>query len=318
MIVPDISGISEGIKQTVEAAIQQAANSETVQSRGKVAISLSESDDITDYGLTSLHVQDAFVELVRYLLACDYDILYGGDLRVGGYTRLLSELARLYSKDGGDDRFRIANYFSWPVHLKLSRADDVKFLANQIEVKKMPAAHQVTDQLLYVDPDTLPNRMLWAHSLTLSRMEINTNANAVVFIGGSLTNFKGRLPGVLEEYLLARKKSKPTFLCGAFGGMTRCIINILTNTPKESILEQKILSNHEQSEFYTYWNTEYPERFDYLSIAEEIADLSLEELSAQNGLSLSENLRLFSTPHLPEITYLILKGLSKLDQLGLK
>ena len=79
----------------------------------RLGISISSSPDLARLGLGELHLQDAFVEITRYLLASGGSPAYGGDLRKGGYTDLLLDLLRTYRDEVPevveDSRSAVAN-----------------------------------------------------------------------------------------------------------------------------------------------------------------------------------------------------------------
>jgi len=62
-------------------------------------------------------------------------------------------------------------------------------------------------------------------------------------------------------------------------------------------------------DFYNHWNSTETDKIDYLEMVKEFSNYGIKELSLNNGLSEDENMRLFNTPRVPEMIYLILKGL---------
>jgi hypothetical protein len=71
-----------------------------------VAISISESADMSALGLSQEHLLDAMAEIARHLLALGARLVYGGDLRAQGFTELLFELVARHRRDAdeGDHR----------------------------------------------------------------------------------------------------------------------------------------------------------------------------------------------------------------------
>ena len=59
-----------------------------------IALSISNSPDLAVLGLGKEHLDDAMTEIARHLIACGATLAYGGDLREGGFTELLFEIAR--------------------------------------------------------------------------------------------------------------------------------------------------------------------------------------------------------------------------------
>jgi hypothetical protein len=52
-----------------------------------VAVSISESPDLAQLGLSDRHLRDVWAEVARQLLTAGARLLYGGDLRAQGFTR---------------------------------------------------------------------------------------------------------------------------------------------------------------------------------------------------------------------------------------
>src|SRR5258708_11193035 len=90
-------------------------------SKQAVAISISESPDLRVLGLGEEHLIDGMAEVARHLLAMGARLVYGGDLRSGGFTEILFELVARYRRDAdlGDERVGVTNVLPWPVHIGL-------------------------------------------------------------------------------------------------------------------------------------------------------------------------------------------------------
>ena len=55
----------------------------------RIGVSVSNSSNLAELGLIAEHVEDDLVEVTRYLVAAGATVVYGGDLRQGGFTGLL-------------------------------------------------------------------------------------------------------------------------------------------------------------------------------------------------------------------------------------
>lgn len=310
MEAPDISGISDEMKESIKASIEDKLSESQAKPACTVGISISNSPDLDSLGFTNLHIQDAMVEVARYLLVNNCSLIYGGDLRTGGFTYIFSELAKQYSTPQNYDSFRVINYFAWPIHLKLSRSDDSEFKANNIQLIKLTPPPDITvDPSKFILPDEFPNKIIWAKSLSYMRKEIIKNTQARILIGGQVANYMGIMPGLLEEFITSMRAKQPIFLCGAFGGVTKAIIETLLKREPETLTEKYQFQNLSYKELFSYWNKAEDDKIDYTEISQEIKRFGVASLSKSNGLSENENLRLFETPHIPEMNFLILKGL---------
>ena len=310
MNTPDISGVSEGIAQSVKENLEEERAKEESVASCTIGISISESTDTDALGFTNLHVQDAMVEITRYLLVNNCKLIYGGDLRRGGYTFIFSELAKLYSKPENYHSFRIANYFAWPIHLNMLRSDDSEFKANNIQIEKLPLPDGIdVDPAIFIKPDTIPHKIIWAKSLSNMRKIITENSQARVIMGGQIKNYMGKIPGVVEEAILSVRQKKPVYICGAFGGGAKTIVEAICQGKSHSLSDEFQNQDAEYFNFQTEWNKTEVDKISFEQINKEFSDLGIKGLSDANGLSEVDNMRLFGTPHITEMVYLILKGL---------
>jgi hypothetical protein len=55
-------------------------------------------------------------EFARFLLAGGASLSYGGDLRQGGFTRVLFELLAAYRAISGEDSPPVQSWLAWPIH----------------------------------------------------------------------------------------------------------------------------------------------------------------------------------------------------------
>src|SRR3974390_3045194 len=96
-----------------------------------VAVSVSDSPDLAFLGFGEQHLRDATSEVARHLLIAGAHLLYGGDLRPGGFTEVLLELiaryrpevlheAHDYNENGESAGPAVTNYLPWPVHMSLT------------------------------------------------------------------------------------------------------------------------------------------------------------------------------------------------------
>ena len=109
--------------------------------------------------------------------------------------------------------------------------------------------------------------------------------DARIVLGGKLDGYKGAMPSVVEETLLALAAKKPVILVGGFGGCARAIAEALGLADRGAGSRDR-------------WDG----REQVLGRAG--ADLN-------NGLTLEENRQLASTPHVDQATTLVLSGLRR-------
>ena len=188
------------------------------------------------------------------------------------------------------------------------------FKKNGVEIINVPPPQSITvDSTKFYPPNNNDNLFIWSESLTEMRTQMNKECNARIFMGGATTNFKGKYPGLLEEALISLETNTPTYLIGAFGGITKSIITALLNEEVEELTEDwQRKSNAKYSKFIDYYNTKTDvKKIDYDESLKFLNTFTIEKLCKNNGLDEDDNKRLFVSIHFPEIIFLVLKGLKK-------
>lgn len=277
----------------------------------KIGISISSSENIYELGFSDMHRDDAMIEIARYLLVQGSTLVYGGDLRKGGYTLLLSELSYQYRAKEDRNKIHVINYSSYPIYREITKEQENEFIKNRVDFKRIkpPKPFKVKK---YFDPVGNENKYIWTESLTKMRKQMIKMCDARILMGGRLLGYAGRMPGIVEESLLSLDLNKPTFIIGAFGGASQAVTKCLLRENCEELTENWQFKNKEYKEFVEYYNLRNKSnRIDYKQIKTFLTKYTLTRLSKNNGLTIEENRRLFSTIHIPEMIFLILKGLNK-------
>lgn len=275
-----------------------------------IAVSISESDDLLNLGIGKSMLDDFSVELARHILAAGGKLVYGGDLRKGGFTELFSELSYKYGcaeKTSVDTNYFV-NYFSWPIYNKLNIQAESHFKNNRVDIVKVLPPEECANELknTFVCPDNEENIWLWGKALLKMREEMERNIDARVVLGGRLSGFLGRMPGICEEVLCALKVKHPIYLLGGFGGATKMMADVVSGIADIKSLIDKILKS-----------SGYQETLNLFQSRNETIDYGpLEQLeidgwkSLNNGLNKEDNEVLFHSTNIFEIIALILKGLN--------
>ena len=193
-------------------------------SHRSIAISISESAEMNVLGLSAEHLIDAMAEVARHLLAKGANLLYGGDLRPGGFTEVLFELVACYCRasDLEQPPLRVTNVLAWPVHIseppeKLEELSES--LNGMAELIYLSEAGEVMPAEMRPQFGPRPaNEIEWHRGLTAMRDFITRAADARVVLGGKTANFKGKMPGIAEEALGSLRDGQPLFVLGGFGG----------------------------------------------------------------------------------------------------
>jgi hypothetical protein len=311
----NIAGVSKKISDKVDADILKKTTTSKDQllfANCNIGISISENADLRKLGYGPMHLQDATVEISRYLLIHGATLIYGGDLRNGGYTYLFAELARQYSSKENYDMERFINYFAWPIHKKLTRADELDFKQQKVGIVKLPPPKGIDDSKMLPDPSSKEARLIMAKSFAGMRKEINTKCDVRILLGGKTTSFQGIYPGIPEEAYLAMQDNKPVYLLGAYGGATREVINLITKQSSDSLNKKAQLSDQAYADLFATWNKNEKQKINLDDFYDFFKKYNLKKFSKNNGLDEEENLRLFGTDNLTEIIFYILKGLVRI------
>lgn len=276
-----------------------------------IGLSISDSADLSAHGMGQVHLEDAMVECARHLLTQGASLAYGGDLRPGGFTTILSELVRSHNRAGTKER--IHNFLAWPIWLRIDRGILHEYMDEMKDYRLMPPADLRVEPKTYVGPDDMPGRYIWSRSLTEMRSQMNDQTAARVLLGGQVSGFKGKYPGLLEEALFALRAKKPLYLVGGFGGCTRSIVQALKgDTPAaftEAFQSTEPLFAAMSARYQADAAAGKASPLDYAGELKYLQSLGLAGLN--NGLSEVENDILSNSRNLPEIVYLMLKGLSE-------
>lgn len=283
--------------------------------KGKtIGISISESDNLSDLGYGVPHLKDAVIEIARYILASGGKLAYGGDMRQGGFTELIFDLLAYYKADKTlQPHERFYSYLAYPLSTTLTLEKQAELRQN-VSFKKIapPTDLQIANTDEFLKPDSPNNHYVWTRCLTKMREEMEADCNARIFIGGRTKGFKGKCAGILEELLIAIEHNHPVYLVGAFGGITKDAIEALKGNKPDSFSNEYYFDNDDYKKMFLLFNGKHIDNIiDYPKYLATLQQIGLNKIAEQNGLSIEDNLRLTTTPHISEVVYLILKGLTK-------
>ena len=270
-----------------------------------VAISISESPDMAVLGLSEEHLQDAGRNrTANALLGNESGLRWGftrsriypirtanvrTGLRWGTRSRIL--LFELVVRDHPhhSGKITVTDYLAWPVHIRMT-ADDLAAFA---------AGHEGSAHLVFLTRDGSrleqelrlelpihePDDDEWAEGLTAMRLVMGKATRARIVLGGRVSGYKGRMPGVAEETLLSLRSHQPVFLLGGFGGCTRDIAEMIGLVDR--------------------WAGSRPNWEGRLCFE------SYSASDLHNGLSDEDNAILAQTPHIHQAIMLVSRGLRR-------
>lgn len=189
----------------------------------RIGLSASESADLERLGLVERHLRLALGEVARTVIRGGFVPVYGGHLDPKGYTAFLASEMERY---GSTDR-PLELVVGWSEHRNLTLAELRRYRDNlglraritYLDQEGVPIAFDAgrDEDAVPVNDDDVPQ------SLTGLRHFLIQHTGARVLIGGKERGYKGEMPGVLEEALLAIDAGQPLYLAGGFGGATATI-----------------------------------------------------------------------------------------------
>jgi len=288
-----------------------------------IGLSISEPDanELNRLGLSKKHLDHAMVELARHLLVQGADLVYGGNLSPGGYTETLMGLVRYHNDALIEQKAKLVNYLAWPLWstidiswqaqnkdaikiIKINAPEDLQQSGN---LNDLPAGSDINK----IDP------YIWARCLSDMREQLIQNTGARILLGGKLSHYKGKYPGIVEEALLALKNQQALFLLGGYGGAAAAVIQALQGLKAEKLTADFQRRNADYAKSMDDYNqgiatdSSHLQVIDYPALNQAFASIGIKGLN--NGLTTEENQLLFTTDNIEQAIWLIVTGLSRIN-----
>jgi hypothetical protein len=317
----------------VETPLQRAGQRRSLAGL-TVALSTSESDDITRAGALPAHLRAAMVDISRHLLVRGASLAYGGHLGDAGYTRTLFDLVRSHEELAVLPPVeRIVNYVGWPLPLSDKQRADYRQVAKLIRTPRPDGIEALEPAAFVAEPPYFPassaeRRYAWARGMTAMRERQAADVAARVVIGGTsgptlkalpnggseLSWYAGRIPGVMEEALLTLRAGRPLYVCGGFGGVAGMLADLLEGEAAPRFTweyQRQAPFSDGMKALYAKQSVEW---WDYTTMRALAAQIGPAGLAASNGLGIDENRDLFRTRDVDRIVELLLIGLERVQE----
>lgn len=227
--------------------------------KGKViGISISESSDMENFGMSYLHLQNNMVEIARYLLHKGFTLAYGGDLNYESHFNFVEILFQLGMTYGGNPNQRIINYSAFPLYTKISKNREAE-ISKMAKIKRINPSSEYdnwlnvryetanSEQRKYLDWifDCTDDKAkeIWTKSLTKMRQAMTNEISARIVVGGKTKNYLGKMPGIEEEAILCVENDVTVYVNETFGGASAEFLK------KESV-KGRFLNLNEKIRFY--------------------------------------------------------------------
>nr|VFJ68833.1 MAG: hypothetical protein BECKDK2373B_GA0170837_12243 [Candidatus Kentron sp. DK] len=284
--------------------------------RAGISISDVPNDGFSKDHLPASHAIRLAQDLARHLLARSATLIYGGDLRKDGFTDFILQEAIALKNRLNTDSIHVENHLAWPIYR--SDAEITAWRANYRAVMKTVEYAIPSDVALDVDddnflpPSTPENKYIWSRCLTEMRTKSIDSSHTRICAGGKLSGYNGKMPGVLEEILIALDKKKPIYLLGGFGGVVGEVCKVLRGEPyPESLMESwQVAHNAGYSDLQRIAH-DHDRHADYDTIKSTLKGIELRELARGAGLDEEEYSRLMRTPFVDECVHIVIRGLKK-------
>jgi hypothetical protein len=234
----------------------------------------------------------ALGEIARAVLVADGRLTYGGHLRDDGYTLfLVQEIERF-----GRRNRPFTGYVPYSEH-RLMSVDEIHERIEDISVLGMyvflDADGQTIDPVAERSREPVPvDQSTEVRALSAAHVVMSDVIDGRVALGGQRQGFRGRMPGVIEETILAVRAGTPVYVAGGYGGAAGDMA-VALGIDRDNWLGLDVTGNPHLDE-----------------LRDAVAEHGWEP--AANGLTGEENQRLAITYRASEVASLIVTGLSRL------
>lgn len=306
----------QGVDRLPHCRLSQSATA-LGQNRTEVPI-----DDSARTGFPDWQVNHITVQLVAALFGQGAGVVFGHDWRDNGVMEAVHAFARnmqssISAGKQKEDQL-LCNVLPWPDEPKLTQTEQQQLSSTlRIERAGLPteveryAAEANTNQQLYA--------YLRSRGLTHLRWRLSEMSEARLCLGGRMSSFQGRYPGIIEETLIAVHAKKPIFLVGLLGGATTQVIAALRGEGPRGVFQTlpDVRAAYERPPIPESDERTHGDRtFNEAEVWESFRRVGIEGIAARNKFSVEENLELFQTPVFDRIVTLLLIGLARLRTNG--
>lgn len=256
-------------------------------------------------------------ELARHLLVRGNSLIYGGDLRPNGFTEFIVEEATILKNRLPDRSFKVENHLAWPLFLN-ANVDEWELnhfqVLDQVKYAIPDDIQHMVDNSIFLEAKTAEDKYIWSRCLSLMREKSVLESDIRICAGGKPTGYLGKMPGVLEEFLIAYKGAKPIYLIGGLGGVIKDICEtIKTKKISCSLTKDWQISENNEYQDLLYLLSSNGHAVSYTDIENTLINIEIGALAKNSGLDPVEYIKLMETPFIDEIIHLVLKGVKNIQ-----
>lgn len=312
----NISGISENLAESIaeQKELEIKSRQKGILDGIRIAVSVSDNEDLEQLGLSIQHLKDVMIELARYIMANGGTLLYGGHLKNEGFTKLFAELSYQY-KYLNDKSLRFVNYFPFPNSNSLTLEIKADFIMQQVEpvVIDIPKHLGEVDKSKPYDAETnIEDKYIFSECYSDMRRIMADESQARILLCGKQSKFLGYMPGIVEEAYYSLKANKPVYIIGGFGGAAKSLSKVICGEVPKELTNEFQYDNPFNQEFKKIYVDKASVPIDYDKLIDFFKQFNIDRFSEINGLSVNENLVLFESQNIHEIVFLIMKGLKQI------
>lgn len=282
-----------------------------------ISISNPDDDELKGYGVCVHRLVELLQTVSMQLMLRGATLIYGGDLRKKdecGFTEYLLDEACFLREYFQEKIRKVENHLAWP--LSLGREDlwrwktEYRSVIEPIpyEISKQIPTSWGLDPATFLVPREPKDFAAWSICLTEMRETSIAKSDVRICAGGRTHGYKGMMPGVLEEILIAVRTKVPLLLIGGFGGIVGSVA--------------RLLMDGEVAECLTYeWQVRNTNRYkdtlkilagldvsvNYEEIISEIRHITIEELASRVNLSVDEYKQLMQTPFVDDVVMKVIQ-----------
>jgi hypothetical protein len=271
-----------------------------------IGLSVSSAESWPRMGLIPEHQDDYIVDIARQLILLGARLLWGGDLRPEGLGGRLEQLVQQYHQADHAPQDHIASYLAWPNYRDVP--------PKEIEKRRKFAD---VECLPNPQPQGKPSYALDALAFSLMRRQLAAHSRARIVLGGRLSAYRGRYPGIVEEAWETLLAGGALYIVGGFGGASRAVYDAIVRPGSANDLEQawnerckdKTIADNNADYDALARSFNLDLRVDHPGLLQRLGEYGIDGLCRHNGLSEADNARLATSQDLPEIISLLVQGL---------
>jgi len=289
-----------------------------------VSLSISESEDSLRRGFPSWQVNRVALQIVAALFGQGASLVFGHDWREDGVMEAVYGFARQVQAPippstgpgTAEEQPLLRNLLPWPDKPYLPEEELERLQSTlRVELVGLPKDLQaIDDDARRVDSSNNVYRYVRARALTFQRHRLNEVSDVRFCLGGRVSGYMGRYPGVIEEAFLALTDEKPLYLAAFLGGAAKQVVDAIEGkemsdgfrqpTPLEGLYESPPVKESDGTNLHD-------RVINMTAVWKAFAEAGLERIAAANGLTVAENSELFHTPVIDRAIELMLIGLSR-------